>query len=32
VDYLFMKLFWYVIAVFLIGAFVGWYSCGRVED
>jgi len=27
-----MKLFWYVVAVFLIGAFVGWYSCGRVED
>jgi hypothetical protein len=32
VDYLFMKLIWYVVAVFLIGVFVGWYSCGRAED
>lgn len=24
-----MKLFWYVLAAFAIGAFVGWVSCGR---
>lgn len=31
-DYLLIKLFWYVAAAFLIGLFVGWYSCGRAED
>lgn len=28
-DYLFAKLFWYVIAAFAIGMFVGWVSCGK---
>lgn len=31
-EYLFAKLFWYVVAAFVIGIFVGWISCGRVED
>lgn len=28
-DYLFFKLIWYVAIAFGIGAFVGWFSCGR---
>jgi hypothetical protein len=32
VDYLFMKLLWYIVSAFLIGAFVGWYSCGRAAE
>ncbi len=28
-DYLFVKLFWYVLAAFAIGLFVGWISCAR---
>jgi len=31
-DYLLMQLLWYVLAAFLIGLFVGWYSCARIED
>ena len=31
-DYLLVKLFWYVVSAFLIGAFVGWYSCGRKPE
>jgi hypothetical protein len=31
-DYLVVKLLWYVISAFLIGGFVGWYSCGRTEE
>jgi len=31
-DYLLVKLLWYVLAAFAIGVFVGWVSCGRVED
>ncbi len=32
-DYLFVKLFWYVLAAFAIGLFVGWFSCGnKAED
>ena len=27
-EYLVVKLFWYLIAAFLIGVFVGWVSCG----
>ena len=29
VDYLFYKLFWYVLAAFAFGLFVGWRSCSR---
>jgi hypothetical protein len=31
-DYLLIKLLWYILLAFAIGMFVGWFSCGRVED
>ena len=31
-DYLVVKLFWYLCAAFAIGFAVGWISCGAVED
>lgn len=31
-DYLLVKLLWYVVAAFAIGLVVGWASCGKVED
>jgi len=31
-EYLMMKLIWYVVAAFVIGVLVGWISCVRVED
>jgi hypothetical protein len=31
-DYLLIKLFPYVLMAFAVGIFVGWFSCGRVED
>jgi hypothetical protein len=31
-DYLFIKLLWYILLAFAIGMFVGWFSCGRAED
>lgn len=32
-DYLAVKLFWYLAAAFAVGFFVGWISCGRrIED
>jgi hypothetical protein len=31
-DYLLMKLFWYVLVAFAIGLIVGWVSCGEVEE
>lgn len=31
-DYLAYKLIWYLIIAFGVGLFVGWVSCGRVED
>lgn len=31
-EYLFVKLFWYLAAAFAIGVVVGWISCGRVKD
>lgn len=30
-DYLFVKLIWYVGAAFVLGAFVGWFSCRRPQ-
>ncbi len=30
-DYLFVKLFWYLVAAFVIGLAVGWISCGRAH-
>lgn len=31
-EYLAVKLIWYLAAAFVIGLVVGWISCGRVED
>ena len=31
-DYLFTKLIWYIVTAFLIGLFVGWFSCSGAED
>lgn len=31
-DYLFLKLFWYLAAAFAIGLAVGWFSCGRTQN
>ncbi len=28
-DYLIVKLSWYLVGAFGIGLFVGWMSCGR---
>jgi hypothetical protein len=30
-EYLLVKLIWYVVAAFAIGLVVGWISCGRAE-
>lgn len=30
-DYLLIKLFWYLVVAFVIGLLVGWVSCGRAE-
>ncbi len=27
-DYLFVKLIWYLAGAFAVGVFVGWVSCG----
>ena len=31
-DYLFVKLFWYLAAAFAIGLLVGWVSCTRSKS
>jgi hypothetical protein len=31
-DYLFLKFFWFVMFAFVLGAVVGWYTCGSSED
>lgn len=31
-DYLLVKLLWYVVLAFAIGLVVGWVSCGRIEE
>lgn len=31
-TYLFMKLFWYVVAAFVLGLVVGWSTCTRRID
>ena len=31
-DYLAIKLAWYIAAAFAFGLLVGWLSCGRVND
>jgi hypothetical protein len=29
VDYLFLKLLWWVVIAFVLGAIAGWISCGE---
>ncbi len=31
-DYLIVKLVWYLVGAFVIGLFVGWLSCGRARE
>ena len=31
-DYLFLKLFWFVIIAFAFGGCVGWFTCSRNEE
>ncbi len=31
-EYLVVKLFWYLVVAFAIGMFVGWVSCGTNKD
>lgn len=31
-DYLLVKLLWYVVLAFAVGLVVGWVSCGRIEE
>ena len=31
-DYLFLKLNWYIAVAFAIGLLVGWISCGRRQN
>ena len=31
-DYLFIKLIWYIAAAFALGLVVGWLSCTRKSD
>jgi len=31
-DYLIVKLAWYLAAALLIGVVIGWFSCGRSGD
>jgi hypothetical protein len=31
-DYLFMKLFWYLVLAFLIGIGMGWLTCSRRSE
>jgi Na+/H+-dicarboxylate symporter len=30
-DYLFLKLIWWIVLAFAIGLLVGWTSCGQDE-
>jgi len=31
-DYLFVKLFWYLVVAFLIGIAMGWITCSRNKE
>lgn len=31
-DYLFLKLIWWIALAFVLGGLTGWYSCGERED
>ncbi len=30
-DYLFLKLIWWIALAFVLGAATGWLSCGRTD-
>lgn len=31
-DYLFLKLIWWIALAFVLGAVTGWMSCGGAEE
>lgn len=31
-DYLVYKLFWWLLATFAVGMFVGWFTCSRRRE
>jgi uncharacterized membrane protein YeaQ/YmgE (transglycosylase-associated protein family) len=31
-DYLFMKLIWWIALAFVLGTVAGWISCGNAEE
>lgn len=31
-DYLFLKLIWWIALAFVLGAVAGWLSCGGTEE
>ncbi len=31
-DYVLVKLIWYVAAAFVLGLVVGWFSCRRISE
>lgn len=31
-DYLFVKLIWWIALAFVLGGVTGWFSCGRGEN
>lgn len=31
-DYLFMRLIWWILLAFVLGLGAGWISCGREEE
>ncbi len=31
-DYLFLKLIWWIALAFVLGALTGWYSCGERDE
>ena len=31
-DYLFLKLIWWIALAFVLGALTGWYSCGDRDE
>jgi hypothetical protein len=31
-DYLFLKLIWWIALAFVLGTIAGWMSCGKAEE
>lgn len=31
-DYLFLKLIWWIVLAFVLGLATGWFSCGEGEE